>query len=533
MIKRKFKFLSLLMLATVATSLLGGCGKKETEEQTSSSLQNQSYPLQTNVTLKYWLGINSALASIEKSFGDTPLAKELEKKTGIKVEYIHPAQGQENEQFNLLLAAGDLPDMIEWNWYSFPGGPEKAISDNYILKLNDVINKSAPNLKKYLDENKEVNKMVKTDTGSYYVFPFVRGDDLLMVSSGPIVRKDWLDELGLPVPSTIDEWYTTLKAFKEKKNATAPLSFEGYHLGNGGFMGAFGVKNGLYVENGKVKYGQMEPGYKDFVTTFRKWYAEGLLDKNIANIDSKILDSNVLDGKTGGTLGFAGSSLGKWTNSMAEKNPSFKLVGAPYPTLIKGETPKFGQRDLAYSLTGCVAITATSKNVDVAAKWLDYGYGEEGHMLYNFGIEGLSYQKDSTGYPKYTDLIMKNPDKLPISNAMSRYIRGSYNGPFVQDKRYIEQYMVLPEQKDALNNWAKTDSAKYTLSRITLTPEESSEAASINNEINTYVNEMYLKFIMGAEPIENFDKYTAQLKKLGIDRYLQIQQTALDRYNKR
>lgn len=123
---------------------------------------------------------------------------------------------------------------------------------------------------------------------------------------GPVIRKDWLDELGLPVPETIDEWTTTLKAFKEKKGAAAPISFVGKprvfnELGNGAFIGAFGVTRDFYLEDGKVKFGPAEPGYKEFLSLFHQWYADGLLDKDVATVDSKVMDANITSGATGAT----------------------------------------------------------------------------------------------------------------------------------------------------------------------------------------------------------------------------------------
>jgi putative aldouronate transport system substrate-binding protein len=538
MLKRNKKLLTALLIASLGSTLFVGCAKKGEEANNgqkgaeNNAPVNVTYPIKTDKTLKVWMQLVNTLATTEKSFGDAPIAKELEKKTGVKVEYIHPAQGQEKEQFNLLLASGDMPDIIEYQWYAFPGGPEKAIKDGYILKLNDLMDKYAPDFKKYMQENREVDKMVKTDSGSYYEFPFIRGHEDLMVSFGPIIRKDWLDELGLPIPTTIDQWYTTLKAFKEKKGATAPLSLQMVYLRIGTFSGAFGVTKDIYIDNGKVKFGPMEPGYKDFLATFRKWYAEGLLDKNMATLDAKILDSNMTADKSGATNAFAGSGLGKWIIAGKQKNPNYNLVGAPYPTLKEGQTPEFGSRDLPFSTSWESAISATSKNKELAAMWLNYGYSEAGRMTYNFGTEGVSYNMEN-GYPKYTDLIMRNPNKLPVANAMARNIRANYGGPFVQDVRYLEQYMETKEQKDAIQAWKKTNAAKHLLPRVTLTPEESSEAAKIINEVNTYADEMFLKFIMGVEPMENYDKYIEQLKKLGIEKYLTIQQTALDRYNKR
>ncbi|MNI78179.1 hypothetical protein D3C73_1345300 [compost metagenome] len=68
---------------------------------------------------------------------------------------------------------------------------------------------------------------------------------------------------------------------------------------------------------------------------------------------------------------------------------------------------------------------------------------------------------------------------------------------------------------------------------VTPTKEESSKFASIMTDINTYRDEMFLKFIMGVEPIDNFDKYVKKIQSMGIEEALVIQQAALDRYNKR
>ncbi|WP_199615927.1 extracellular solute-binding protein [Paenibacillus alkalitolerans] len=497
-------------------------GSSEPSENSGAT----TYPIQTDKKLTYW----GEYITVKPTVAEVPFFQEWQKRTGVPVEFISPPAGQEKESLNVLLASGDLPDMIEYDWFSFPGGPEKAINDGYILRLNDVIDQYAPNLRKYLDEHPEIDKMIKTDNGSYYTFPFIRGDDLLQVYQGPIVRKDWLDELGLQIPETIDEYYTVLKAFKEKKGVAAPLSFTGIGaLGNGAFVGAYGANRGFFQEDGKVVYGPMQPGYKEFLATMRKWYAEGLLDKNIATVDGKALDANITSGQTGITIGNAGGGIGKWTPALKEKDPNGILAPAPYPVLNKGDKPKFGQKDHKYTTYDNVAISATSKNAELAAKLLDWGYSEEGHMYFNFGQEGVSYTMVD-GYPKYTDLLMNNPDKLAPAQAMSLYIRGNSGGPFVQDKRYIEQYMQLPEQREALEIWSNTDADKYSLGLSTPTSEEASELAKIMNDVNTLIDEMSLKIILGSEPIDAYDGYMEKLKSLKIDRAIEIKQAAYDRY---
>ncbi|WP_274653753.1 extracellular solute-binding protein [Paenibacillus humicola] len=503
-----------------------------------SAAESTAYPLKTDKTLTYWAEIAGNLTGVKSELSDVPFFQDWQKMTGVPLKFTTVPATKGNENLTVMLASGELPDMIEYNWQNgFPGGPEKAIKDGYILKLNDLIDKYAPNLKKYLQEHPDVDKMIKTDNGSYYVFPFIRGDDYLKVYQGPIIRKDWLDELGLPIPETIDDWYTTLKAFKEKKGANAAIAFVGLprplnDFYNGAFVGAFGVTKDFYLDNGQVKFGPMEPGYKNFLETFHKWYAEGLIDKNIATADQKELDANFANGATGATVGNAGGGIGRWQPIVQAADPKAKLIGVPYPVLKKGDIAPFGQKDSAYSYGGSVAISAQSKNAELAARMLDYGYSEEGSLFFNFGTEGVSYKMDN-GYPRYTDLIMKNPDNLAPAQAMSMYIRGNYNGPFIQDKRYIEQYLALPTQRDAVKTWQKTDEDKHQLPPVTPTPEESTEFAKIMNDVNTLVDEMTLKIILGVEPVSSFDSYVAKMKSLKIDRALEIQTAALERYNNR
>ena len=148
----------------------------------------------------------------------------------------------------------------------------------------------------------------------------------------------------------------------------------------------------------------MESGWKDFLAEFSKWYQEGLIDPDIAIVDKKTVGAKMTGGQAGASMGFAGSRLGSWMQSMASIDPKYELVGTPFPVLKKGDTPKFGHLDTYYGLSGSVAITTQCKDVETAARFLDYGYSEEGHLLYNFGIEGESYTM-ADGNPKYTDFI--------------------------------------------------------------------------------------------------------------------------------
>lgn len=500
-----------------------------------------TYPIDTTEKLTYWMELNPSLVAPNfVNMGDTEFAKQLEKETGIEVEYIHPAVGMGMQAFNLLVASGNMPDIIDYGWSKsvggYPGGPEAAIGDKIIISLNAYLEKDAPDLKKILDANPEYDKMVKTDNGNYYTFPVMKLDDYLNTTYGLCLRTDWLKDLNLPMPETMDDWYNTLKAFKDKKGATTPFTYSGagnafYPFENGVFIGAYGIKKGIYLEDGAVKFGPYEPAYKDWLITMNKWYEEGLIDNNFATNDQKAMDSNILSGKAGAFGTWAGSGLGKYMPGTKENDPNATLAAVRYPVLNKGEKPQFNSLLNSYDGAGA-CITTSCKNPSLAAQLLNYGYTEQGTLTYNFGIEGVSYTMED-GLPMMTPEVLANPDDLPVGQAWSKYARGVYPGPYFSEKRFLDMYYVHQEQKDALTVWTDNDMSKHLLPPVSPTPEEASEFAKIMNEINSYVDEFTLKAIMGTEDVSNFDKYLAQLDTLNVKRAIEIQQSALERYNNR
>jgi putative aldouronate transport system substrate-binding protein len=454
-----------------------------------------------------------------------PIDQEYEKRTGIAIQHLGGVPMQDNK-FNYLLASGNLPDIFMNNWLEYQGGPEKAIERGYILPLNDVIDRYAPNFKRVLEEHPEIDKMVKTDSGIYYAFPFIRSEGG-RVYGGPIVRKDWLDELGLSVPTTIDEWYLMLKAFKQKKGAAAPLTLRTLFLGErtAGFAGAFGVMGNFYIENGNVTYGYLEPGYRDYLATMSKWYREGLIDKDFAVLDLETVDKKLTSGVSGATIGWF-SYIEKYNLAALSNDSAARYTAAPYPTLTAGEIPKFGQLDNAYAGTSSAAIKATTKHLEAAVRWLDYAYSEEGSLLNTYGIEGVVYTMEN-GQPVYKDLVVANPDGLSSDQVMLQYAHQT-NFPMIQRDSQLE--WKFEETNQSLEVWRKTKHEEYLLPPITPTSEEANELSALMDGIGEYVKDAELRIILGVDPIDAYDDMVKQLKLLGIERVLEIKQAAYQRY---
>ena len=493
------------------------------------------YPVDTSVTLRYWLVLHANMAANFTNMADTPFGKELLKQTGVKVSFEHPA-GTAADAFNLMVASGqDMPDIIEYNWVTLVGGPEKAISDGTIIKLNDAIDKYAPNLKAVLGANPDWDRMVKTDGGDYYVFPFIRGDEKLLYSQGLMIRNDWLKELGLQPPQTIQDWHDVLAAFRDKKKIT-PFTIVWTNR-NRMFMPGFGILDGMYIGAGdnKVHFGNMETGYRNWIATMAQWYQEGLIDKDIATITTNQQNQKMSSGTAGATVASIGSGMGTWTDAARAANPNYEILALQYPVVNRGDKLVYSIPNLPYNGQDSPAISGKSKNVEIAARFLDYGYSAQGHNVYNFGTEGVSYTMVND-VPTYTPMIMSGTGKKwPLAQAMSAYSRGPMAGPFVQDKGYIEQYYAAPEQAQALLNYILPGATSYLMPAVTPTQAESREYATIMNDITTYVAEKTTRWMLGNDPVNDatWNDYVSTLQKMGIDRAIAIQNSALDRYNKR
>ncbi len=288
-------------------------------------------------TFTYWTVLNQNAGATLKSYNEMLCYQEYEKKTGVHIDFQHISDmgAQNTEQFNLLVASGQYPDFIEWdNWLTIAGGPGKYLKDNVIIKLNDLVEKNAPNLKKILDANPDWRKEVVTDDGTLYCFPFLRGDVALKVFQGPIIRKDWLDKVGLSTPTTVDEWHEMLVAFKKKdpngKGDEVPFTSSLYSvplnafLLSHAFVGAWGIAMEWYQENGVVKFGMVQPEFKEFLKVMAQWYKEGLYDVDFPTMDTKLEDAKVTGNQLGSFIQNTGGGIGKYMGLMAKKDPNFE-----------------------------------------------------------------------------------------------------------------------------------------------------------------------------------------------------------------
>ena len=546
----KKRVISSILVLVLLSVIFAGCtsekpsdtGNAKTPAPTSSDSSNDDnnddlpevYPIEGDPVISYAVGVSQHVTAVSE-WEDTPFFKAWQEQTGINLELIEIADVTieivHMPDFSLLVASGDYPDIISANWNSYSGGAAKAIEDEIVIPIDDYIEKFAPDYLKELESNEEWMKSVKTPKGNFTGFYQLRTAPALN-SFGMIIRKDWLDQLNLSVPTTTDEFYNTLTAFKNEMDATAPLSLP---IGNLRDMGRFGlitspfdlVSTGYYHVDGTVHYGAYESQYKDVLTWLNKLYSDGLLDNNVLTLDGATSSSNIMNDISGITTGYASGGMGNWLTTMKDVNPDYALAGVGSLIKTSGEKAYFGQRQDSISVLS--AITSNCDDIETAVKFLNYGYTEPGNLLMYYGIEGESFEFID-GYPYYTDFVKNHPDGLSFAQALSQYDYSPANGPFVANGDYSAQ-TYNDAQLDALNVWRNNDVMDHYIPSMMIDAADVDEYASITSEVFTYESEQFALFVTGERSLDEFDDYISVLESMGIKRMIEIYQNAFDVFN--
>lgn len=539
------KFIPLVLL--VFAVLTGACSQSSTDtpadgNQTSSSpaaAGGSSSPSAAAsaggetaepITLTIWMAVEGGQLDHYENVGESPVAKELMKRTGVNLKFIHPPTGQEKEQFNLMVATQDLPDIVMGYFDEYKGGAGQAVKDGLLIDPQDLIPQYAPNLQRLLDADPEVGKLMKNDEGQFIGFGARISNDVArgegMPYAGPLIRKDLLEQTGLGIPETVDEWHEALTALKLKfPELEAPLGWSDMSEAAHFLSSAYNIPaKGFYVDNGAVKYANIRPDYKRYLETLHKWYKEGLIHKDFATHE---YTDNVLPMVQNGKFAAAPMHL-YWYGAIAPELPDdYEFAVAPLPVLEKGQQLHIrADSGWGVRMQNAKYITTKNKFPEETVKFLDYLYSDEGKLLTNWGIEGESYTLVN-GEPEFTEAYKNDISKMGFlytPNVLKQRIDHRMN---------LMQYQ-LPLQHEAWDVWgAQSDIAMALPPGISFTADEQAENTRIMTDVNTYSDEMFMKFVMGVESLDKFDDYAGKIEAFGIGDVLDNYNAALARLQAR
>lgn len=467
------------------------------------------------------------------------LWKFLEERTGVHFNIQSVASSVWAEQKNIIMASGDLPDIFLL--YSGTFEPYEIVSygqkNGMFLSLNDYIEQYAPDIKRELDEDPEARKAVTLPDGNIYSIPALRvGVDNIQVDGSAVgntwINKSWMDKVGMSEPETLDDFYELLKAFKEQdpngngaadeipfiatKTSTCPAIV----------LRAFGFNtdgtSNLCVKDGQATIPAADPLYEEYLRYMNKLYTEGLIDRNMFTQDA-----------TGARAKCAQNQVGaiQTTAAFTEFPDTYEDYICMSPLTSEWNDEKILTRMSTVSPITMV-ISADTQYPDVAIRFANLFFldmlnpiieGPEKGSGDELGFGGHYANEDGT-------INFDMPENCGSHWEYRYKYLGVYDGatPGLNNSEYRGEKYDFPEP-DRLFREAvyATNPKQYfvpAFPTLYMSEEDAERCNSLITPIKDYISSMEAKYISGTESLDTIDTFFEELKNLGVEEYIQINQ---------
>ena len=455
----------------------------------------------------------------------------LTEMTNVDVDFKYFSFMAWSEQYNLFIAAGDYTDFVVGGDYT--GGLLAGVEDEYIRDLSNVIQEYAPNYyNRVIDLGYE--EKVKTDGYWLTINSFY---DEYRENQGLLIRKDWLDALGLDIPQTWDEYYEVLLAFKTEYNPfkVIDINSECNMTNYGGFdFPYYSVAMGnlpYYQVDGVVRCSLVEDCYKEYLQTLKQYYDDGIIEKDFMTRSYDPMNSEFNGWIQSNNLGLWNASIeGISTVASLEKDEGFEIAPVIGPMENEGDVKQCSEISISDQSSTIITTGCDDDELELVMKWLDFWYTDEGVRLYNYGLEGIDHVVTENGV-EFTEETVNNKYGL----SLDQYLRcrtpfANLTGMSIRT-RTASQYNDL--QLYAWDMWTSVavDGDRAIPSGATLGADEGAERSQIGADICTYADENIPRFVMGELNFEDdWDNFVQTCENMNIARCIELTQEAYDEY---
>ena len=487
----------------------------------------------------YWVKLGAMGGAEQPDKKDLLFWQRVQENLGITIDFEQRSEAVCAEQYNLMIASGDMTDLIyESNCGQmgstsvYNGGYDKAIEDDVYLDLTELIPEYAPNYYDILMHDENLRRDLTTDTGKLYSIAMVY-DQPQGVREGPLARKDYLEATGLPIPVTCEDWTEMFKALKNN-GVQYPMGVSnGGDIRGGFFCNAFGTSGGhafkVDLATGELVYDGTSDELRDFVEFFAENFKAGMIDPDFAY--AQMFDTSL---QTSGATALWGGMDRDLV--MMKENYDMDLVAVPMTFPEGFEAPKEYSYEYAKQRNSGMKNTVVTTNCEEPEKVLtvlDWFFSTEGASAVNFGFnEGESYE-----------VVDGVKQMLPLMNTRNEdlvsyeVIYALDEGPGFQivNKRnpISEDYVIEAKQL-----WLDYDKDKALFSSsptLAFTAEESEDMSAVNIDIYTTVRTEISRFMMGERELndQTWQEYVDQIEAMGLADIQEFYETAYARYQDR
>ena len=494
-------------------------------------------PLADGEVLTYFVELPGYMSMFNvNTYDDLDVHKKAEEMTGVDIEFTIVNNESLQTNFSLMVAGGDITDLVS-------GGSQQYSSSEAMIEDGVAIDLSAyedllPNFMNALDYYSDFKKVAYNQSGQLPEVICI--SDEYYVQGGLQIRKDWLDEQGMEVPTTYDELHDALAMFVSEYGADHALLMQGSCQLTGlsliGGMGTTGYAtddaSNMYVKDGVIQNGFLDEAYKEYMMMMAQWYEEGIVNPGFASESSDPFTSNADAYISGGNAGVwvaQVDNIDKNTATGIEFDDNYEIAGMAEPT-IDGENFHFGSDSTGANAMGKnISISDCCENVELACAYLDFYFTREGIELANYGIEGVSMSRDENGNGYLNDTVLNNPD-FPMVSFATTYYTLACAATLTDFDRMFRTYSEA--NLAAMDLWTSTQDNLYSMpAQVELDYDQSTRYSELWSDINTLASTEVFKFVMGEYNFEaDWDNFINTLKEMGIEECIEIYQAAYDSY---
>lgn len=529
------KIIAVILTCFMSISIFVGCGKTDTSSGEAVETENfnlEGYPV---VKEKITLDIVSPKASLAPNFGEMDIMKQLSEKTNIDVKWNNIPENDYQTKKNLLLASDELPDVF-WNSGFSDYDLVKYGAEGSILSIKDEwIEKYMPNLAAEMEKDPTIKSKLTAPDGNMYSLPGIEEVGLLKSRFFTSINTEWLEKLGLEMPSTPEEFKTVLQAFKTQdpngngKNDEIPFTF--MHMfwcaDIGDLMAAFGMPDNedhRIVRDNKVIYTANKDEYKEGIKYFHDLYAEGLIDSEAFTQDpAKYLAKGQSEQDNIGAYIW-------WETAEVvgeERAENFEVIE---PFKNKDGVRVTGRGNGEDFNRAAIVITAKNKNIPETLRYIDLMYSKEVSPQVQWGPEGVVFTKDSNGMLTWNDA----PEGTTMGELRQK-VAPAGGSPIIVTKddfgKTVEMEPRAKERLDIIKEKFEPYMEAQSYPLVFFNEEELDKINTIETDLKTYVKNKRAIWIKDGGIDEEWESYKAELDKIGLQELMKIYQDGLDRYN--
>lgn len=508
----------LLVLALALSTIMAACSSNNSKESSSSPAAQPDKSPQTSESAKpapkqkisVSIYDRNNVPEGEGTITDNRWTKWIQENAPVDVEFIPVPRTNSAEKWNVLFASGEAPDLI----LEFSNAFMRDLADKgQIIPLDDVIANHSTVYKSFLADNPLIQKLTKHNDKTFFfgrVTPMSTNHYLM-------IRKDWLDNLGLGIPQTTEQFLEVAKAFTLKdpdgnnKNDTLGATFHDVDF----FFQVLAIPadpiNVYFLKDGS--YTRSWERTKAVLEFKKAMYEAGVVDKDIfADEKGTKAEQDWLNGKLGiwGSDNLEGGKGYGSFETFRKNNPNAEVVILPMPESSFGKFAPAGGTPMQFT----AAINATAKYPEAVMAYVDWLMSDEVAHTLRYGFEGEHYSIGENGCPVAIDAdtnkkeLSWNGDFQMLSNIGFMGKCAEFASTLDPSKPLDKEYLDLIAQGRA----AYLTPDRPLWKQFEFSPPLPSDMLVVTNTIKSTLTNIYTQAIIGG-PSATVDKAIDEAKK--------------------